>query len=68
MKFSKLATAGRHKNTSVNYTKHNLFQQISWSRIIDLKTTHNILFKSPRDMQQIGLIGRQPNNTQFFKR
>ena len=44
--FSKLATAGRHKNISVIYVKHNLFQQSKWSRTIDLNTTHIILFKS----------------------
>ena len=65
--FSKLANAGRHKNLSVIYVKHNLFQQSKWSRTIDLNTTHIILFKSPRDVQQIGLIGRQLNNTQFLK-
>ena len=47
--FSKLATAGRHRNISVIYVKHNLFQQSKWSRTIDLNTTHIILFKSPRD-------------------
>ena len=65
--FSKLATAGRHKNLSVIYVKHNLFQQSKWSRTIDLSTTHIILFKSSRDVQQIGLIDRQLNNTQFLK-
>ena len=65
--FSKLATAGRHKNLSVIYVKHNLFQQSKWSGTIDLNTTHIILFKSPRDVQQISLIGRQLNNTQFLK-
>ena len=65
--FSKLTTAGRHKNIGVTYVKHNLFQQSKWSRTIDLNTTHIILFKSPRDIQQIGLIGRQLNNTQFLK-
>ena len=55
--FSKLATAGRHKNLSVIYVKHNLFQQSKWSRTKHLITTQIILFKSPRDVQQIGLIG-----------
>ena len=49
--FSKLATAGRHRNISVIYVKHNLFQQSRWSRTIDLNTIHIILFKSPRDTQ-----------------
>ena len=65
--FSKLATAGRHKKISVIYVKQNLFQQIKWSRTIDLNTTHIVLFKSPRDVQQIGLIGRQLNNKQFLR-
>ena len=65
--FSKLTTAGRHKNISVIYVKHNLFQQSKWSRTIDLYTTHIILFKSPRDIQQIVSIGQQLNNTQFLK-
>ena len=65
--FSKLATAGRHRNISVIYVKHNLFQQSKWSRTIDLNTTHIILFKSPRDIQQITYIGKQLNNTSFLK-
>ena len=65
--FSKLATAGRQKIISVIYVKHNLFQQGKWSRTIELNTTHIILFKSPRDVQKVGLIGRQLNNTQFLK-
>ena len=65
--FSKLATAGRHRNISVIYVKHNLFQQSRWSRTIDLNTTHIILFKSPRDTQQFSSIGRQLNNAQFLK-
>ena len=62
-----LATAGRHKNICVIYVKHNLFQQRKWSRTIVLYTTHMILFKSPQDVQQIALIFRQLNNTQFLK-
>ena len=65
--FSMLATAGRHKNLSVIYVKHNLFQQSNLSRTIDPNTTHFILFKSKRDVQQIALIGRQFNNTHFSK-
>ena len=64
--FSKLATAGRHKKISVIYLKHNLFQQSKWSRTIDLNTTHIVLFKTPSDVQQIGLIGRQLHNTKFL--
>ena len=49
--FSKLATAGRHRNISVIYAKHNIFEQSIWSRTIDLNTTHIVLFRSPRDIQ-----------------
>ena len=65
--FSKLATAGRHKKLSVIFVKHNLFQQGKWSRTIDLNTSHIVLFKSPRDIQQISFIGRQIDNTNFLK-
>ena len=30
-------------------------------------TTHIVLFKSPRDVQQVALIVRQLNSTQFLK-
>ena len=65
--FSKLATAGRHRNISVIYVKHNLFQQSRCPRTTDLNTTHIILFKSPRDTQQISFICRQLNNAKFLK-
>ena len=65
--FSKLATAGRHRNIGVTHIKHNLFQQSKWSRTIDLNKTHIILFKSLRDIQQITYIGKQLNNTNFLK-
>ena len=64
--FYKLATAGRHRNISVIYVKHNLFQQSKWSRTIDLNTTHITLFKSPRDIQQTTYIVKQFNNTNFL--
>ena len=66
--FVKLATAGRHKNINVIYLKHNLYQQRNWSRTIDLNTTHIILFKSPRDVQQVEFLGKQLNLTHFFKK
>ena len=49
----------RPQKISVIYVKHNLFQQSKWSRTNDLNTTHIILFKSPRDIQQISYIGKQ---------
>ena len=65
--FVKLATAGRHKNIDTIYVKHNLFQQSRWSRTIDLNTTHIILFKSPRDVQQVDYLGRQLNLAKFLR-
>ena len=65
--FFKLATAGRHKNINVIYIKHNLYQQSKWSRTIDLNTTHIILFKSARDIQQVEFLGKQLNLVKFLK-
>ena len=50
--FVRLATAGRHRGLDVIYVKHNLFQQSRWSRTSDLNTSHIILLKSPREVQQ----------------
>ena len=63
--FVKLATAGRHKNINVIYIKHNLYQQSKWSRTIDLNTTHIILFKSARDIQQVECLGKQFDLVKF---
>ena len=65
--FVKLAVSGRHKKVNCIFVKHNLFHQSEWSRTIDLNTTHIILFKSPRDVQQIDVFGRQLNNTEFIR-
>ena len=51
--FVKIATRARHRQLHVIYVKHNLLQQSKGSRTIDLNTTHIILFKSLRDIQQI---------------
>ena len=63
--FVKLATAGRHRGLDVIYVIHILFQQSRWSKTIDSNTSHIILFKSPRDIQQLDHLGRQLNNTKF---
>ena len=65
--FVRLATVGRHRGIDVIYVKHNLFQQSRWSRTIDLNTSHIILFKSPRDVQQLDLLGRQLNVSKFLR-
>ena len=66
-KIVKLALAGRHKNVHCIYVKHNLFHQSKLSRTIDLNTTHIILFKSPRDLQQIDHFGRQLKKVDFLR-
>lgn len=65
--FVKIATSGRHRQLHVIYVKHNLFHQSKWSRTIDLNTTHIVLFKSLRDIQQIEYLGKQLNCLQLIK-
>ena len=66
-RFVNIATSGRHKNVHVIYVKHNLFHKSKHSRTIDLNNTHVILFKSPRDVNQITYLGNQLNNAKFLK-
>ena len=66
-KIVKLATLGRHKNISVIFIKHSLYQQSKRSRTIDLNTTHIILFKSACDIQQVKFLGKQLNLVKFLK-
>lgn len=65
-RFVKVATSGRHRGISVIYIKHNLFFQSKFSKTIDLNNTHIIIFKSPRDIQQIRVLGRQLNDKGNF--
>ncbi len=58
-KFTKLAVAGRHQNLHVIYIKRNLFYKSSPGRDAELQLTHLVLFKSPRDIQQITKLGEQ---------
>ena len=43
-----------------------MFHQSKWSRTIDLNTTHIIIFKSLRDIQQIEYLGKQLNCLQLI--
>ena len=65
--FVKLATSGRHRRINILYVKHNLFHQSKHSRTIDLNTTHIVLFKSLRDIQQIEYLGKQLNALNVIK-
>ena len=60
-------TAGRHRRIDVINVKHNLFQQIRWSRTIGSNTSHIFLFKSPRDLQQLDLLIRQLNVSNLLR-
>ena len=48
-----------HRNISVILILQNLFHQGKYSRDISLNAHYFILFKNPRDIQQIKLLGRQ---------
>ena len=67
-RFVKLATSGRHKQVHIIYIKHNLFFQSKFSKTIDLSNTHLILFKSPRDVNQIRYLGNQLQLGEFVEK
>ena len=51
--------AGRHRNVHLMVLRHNLFQWTKNSKTIDLNVTQIVLFNSPRDSEQIGVLGCQ---------
>ncbi len=57
-----------HKNLSVIYIVQNIFHQGRETRDISLNTHYIVLFKSPRDKQQISTLARQirPGRVQEF--
>ena len=57
--FQTIATAGRHRGLNVLYLKHNLFHKSPLGRDIELQLTHIVIFKNPRDIHQIKILGRQ---------
>ena len=57
--FLALVVAGRHRNVHLMVLRHNLFQQTKKSKTIDLNVTQIVLFNSPRDSEQIGVLGCQ---------
>ena len=57
--FEKIAVAGRHRGLSTIYIKHNLFHKSKLGRDIELQNTHIVLFKSPRDVLQLGRLSVQ---------
>ena len=57
--FVDIATAGRHRGLSTIYIKHNLFHQSKLGRDVELQNTHNVPFKSPRDVMQVTTLSTQ---------
>ena len=57
--FVNIANAGRHRGLSTIYIKHNLFHQSKLGRDVELRNTHSVLFKSPRDVKQATTLGAQ---------
>ena len=57
-----------HLNTSVILVTQNLYAQGRFSRSIALNCHYLVLFKNPRDLSQIGTLGRQmfPGNSKFL--
>ena len=67
---TKLFTKGsHHRNTSVIFISQNLFDKNRENRTISLNSHYIVLFKSPRDVQQVETLARQmyPGNSQFMR-
>ena len=56
--FNAIAPAGRRRSLNCVYIKHNFFHKNETGRDAKLQTTHTVLFKPPRDVQQIDILGR----------
>ena len=70
-RISDLFTKGsHHRNLSIIYIVQNIFHQGKEMRNISLNAHYIVLFKSPRDKQQISMLARQvnPGRVQEFMR
>jgi hypothetical protein len=57
---TKLFTKGsHHRNLSIFFLMQNMFYQSKDIRTMSLNSQYMILFKNPRDTQQIGVLARQ---------
>ena len=54
-----IATAGRLHGLKNIYIKHNLFHQGKLGRDLELQNTHNVFFKSPRNVMQVSTPSAQ---------
>ena len=67
--FLSLVVAERHLNIHLIILKYNLYQPSKNSKTIDLNVTQLLFFKSPRDIEHIGVLGRQMGDRQVsYKR
>ncbi len=55
-----------HRNLSVIYIVQNIFHQGKKMRNISLNAHYIVLFKSPRDKQQVSMLARQVNHGKEF--
>lgn len=59
-RITKLFTKGsHHRNVSVMYIVQNLFGSKKEHRTISLNAQYMVVFKNPRDVMQVGTLGRQ---------
>ena len=59
-KVAQIFTKGtHHKNISVLFLTQNIFHSSKHSRTMNLNSHYLVLFKNPRDVGQIGILGRQ---------
>ena len=54
-----IVTAGRHRGFSTIYFNHNLFRKSKLERDVELQNTLNLLFNTPRDVQQVAKLSVQ---------
>ena len=58
-----------HKNISILFLTQNIFHSSKHNRTINLNSQYIVLFKNPRDVGQVGYLGRQmfaKNGSQFL--
>ena len=56
--FGKIAKAARHRKLICIFLKHKILHKGANGRDTVLQSTHIVLFKSPRDVQQIDVVGK----------
>ena len=64
--FLNLVVAGRDRNIHLVTLRHNLYQPAKKLKTIDFNVTQMIHFKNSRDVEQIGVLGRQLGDRKFL--